>query len=75
MRPTLAVTMSARVWPRGRAKDMRYTRAAIIYSQDAYGEAYKESLVSHCERTGVEVDAYNYEVGDTVSIKSQAMEE
>eukprot|EP00966_Prymnesium_polylepis_P010642 245214-Prymnesium_polylepis.2 len=42
-----------------------------MYSNDAYGSAYMESLASHCAAAGIQVDSYAYEVGQPTTIERQ----
>ena len=51
--------------------DMDYRIAAIIYSADAYGEAYNLQLTVHCARLGVTVRGFPYTPGDHQSIREQ----
>ena len=50
-------------------KGLGYKHAAMIYINDGYGEAYKESLVKHGAVEGIAVKAYPYNEGDTAGIK------
>ena len=53
------------------ASDMGYTKAAIIHSNDGYGEAYKESVVNHCLSAGIVVSVFSYDASDKAAIASQ----
>ena len=52
-------------------EDMGYTVAAMIYSNDAYGEAYKESLLDHCLTQGVVVTTFPYDASDLAAARGQ----
>ena len=54
-------------------EDMDYTVAAMIYSNDAYGEAYKESLIDHCLATGVVVTTFPYDASDLAAARAQVV--
>ena len=49
----------------------RFTNAAAIYVNDAFGEGYKESLVAACLQMGVNVQAFPYIAGDVATIERQ----
>jgi len=51
--------------------DLSYTRAAALYSAEAYGEAYAASLVEHCHTLGIEVLAFPYVQHDEVDMRAQ----
>ena len=55
------------------AVDMGYTVAAMIHSNDGYGEAYKESIVNHCLSAGVVVSIFSYDASDKDAIASQVV--
>ena len=50
------------------ASDLGYTKAAIIHSNDGYGEAYKESVVNHCLSAGIVVSVFSYDASDKAAI-------
>ena len=49
----------------------RFSNAAAIYLNDAFGEGFKESLVEACLQQDVNVQAFPYLSGDQATIESQ----
>ena len=52
-------------------EDMGYSRAAMLYSNDAYGEAYKESLFGHCLARGISLTTFPYDASDREAARQQ----
>ena len=53
------------------ASEMGYSVAAIIHANDAYGQAYQESLSEHCLNHNLLVSAFPYDPEDEANIVSQ----
>eukprot|EP00966_Prymnesium_polylepis_P320846 7377205-Prymnesium_polylepis.1 len=53
--------------------DMSYTRAAMLFSNDPYGEAYKESVLDHCQKRGVTVSTFPYDASDLAAARQQVV--
>jgi hypothetical protein len=49
-------------------KGLGYKHAAMMFINDAYGEAYKESLVKHGAAEGIAVTAFPFNLEDDVGI-------
>eukprot|EP00308_Calcidiscus_leptoporus_P003849 CAMPEP_0119369430 /NCGR_PEP_ID=MMETSP1334-20130426/15936_1 /TAXON_ID=127549 /ORGANISM="Calcidiscus leptoporus, Strain RCC1130" /LENGTH=113 /DNA_ID=CAMNT_0007386269 /DNA_START=1 /DNA_END=339 /DNA_ORIENTATION=- len=50
---------------------MGYHTTAVLYSNDGYGEAYKEKLVGHCSAVGIAVQSFSYDAGSSETIAAK----
>ena len=49
----------------------RYTNAATVYENDAYGEGFKETLIAACLSLGVNVVPFPFSISDNSTIETQ----